>query len=303
MRNTTIYMVMGLGGMAVCAVMGYMTGAEMGMMAGFMGGIICLIPTIQLILQAKQKGFLAFYWNLEEENNIKKEKYCIVPSKFGKLRVIVAKMVSDGVIFIRRFGLIDDKGTEYSFGNSPLSFVLPRLGFTKNIPSSQYHHLLKKEKGVNDWDEAIKKYLGPDQYTIFCSKFRKDPEPDAEDIQAELQWLKDVKNPADKLDVLICGETISFHDDIEFYQYNYLPQMMKVYVDNEKLNSKQEGLGYRPADSGSKAMGYAKAAAVILIVVMVVIIALASVDLSSLGSFFGGGAKTVTPIINGTVTP
>lgn len=303
MRNTTLYMLMGLGGMAVCIVMGYMTGAEMGAMAGFLGGVICLIPTIQLILQAKQKGFLAFYWNLLEENSIKKEKYCIVPNKFGRLRVIVAKMVSDGVIFIKRFGLIDDKGTEYTFGNSPLSFVLPGLGFTKNIPSSQYHHLLKKDKGINDWDEAIKKYLRPEQYTTFCKTFRVNPEPDEDDIQAELQWLKDVKDPADKLEVLICGETVCFDDDLTFMQYNYLPQMMKVFVDNEKLNAKQEGLGYRPADTGSKAMGYAKAIAVILIVVMVVIIALSSVDLSQLGSFFGGGAKTVTPVVNGTVHP
>jgi hypothetical protein len=298
MRNTTVYMLMGLGGMAFCIVMGYFTGTEMGAVSGMMGGVICLIPTLQLILQAKQKGFLSFYWNLEEENNIKKEKYCIVPNKFGKLRVIVAKMVSDGVIFIKRFGLIDDKGTEYNFGNSPLSFVLPGLGFTKNIPSSQYHHLLKKEKGINDWDEAVKRYLGPEQYKVFCQKFRMTPEPDAEDIQAELQYLKDVKYPADKLSVLICGETISFHDDINFFQYNYLPQMMKVFVDNEKLNAKQEGLGYRP-DSGSKAMGYAKAIAVILIVVLVVIIALSSVDLSKLGSFFGGGSH-VTPPVNGT---
>jgi hypothetical protein len=129
------------------------------------------------------------------------------------------------------------------------------------------------------------------------------PEPDEDDIQAELQWLKDVKDPADKLEVLICGETVCFDDDLTFMQYNYLPQMMKVFVDNEKLNAKQEGLGYRPADTGSQAMGYAKAAAVILIVVMVVIIALASVDLSQLGSFFGGGAKTVTPVVNGTVHP
>jgi hypothetical protein len=300
MRNTTIYMVMSLAGMAFCITMGWMTGAEMGAVSGMMGGIICLIPTIQLILQAKQKGFLPFYWNLEEENGMKKEKYCIVPNKFGKLRIIVAKMVSDGVIFIKRFGLIDDKGTEYTFGNSPLCFVLPGLGFTKNIPSSQYHHLLKKEKDINDWDEAVKKYLGAEKYKEFCKSFRVKSEPDSNDIQAELQYLKDVRYPADPLALKICGETVTFHNDIDFMKYNYHPQVMKVFVENEKMNVKLREQGYK--DPG-KAMSYAKAAAVILIVVMVVIIALASVDLSQLGSFFGGGSKAAAPIVNGTVHP
>jgi hypothetical protein len=302
MRNTTMYMLMGLGGMATCIVMGYMTGAELGAMAGFMGGIICFIPTIQLILQAKQKGFLAFYWNLLEENSIKKEKYCIVPNKFGKLRVIVAKMVSDGVIFIKRYGLIDDKGTEYTFGNSPLSFIQPNHGFTKNIVQSQYHHLLKKEQGVNDWDEAVKKYLGVEQYKDFCKKFRVNSEPDAEDIQAELQYLKDVKYPANDLKVFVCGETISFHDDIEFFKYDYLPGVMKVYVDNEKLNSKQEGLGYRPADSG-KAISWGKAIFIIILAICILLAVLSSVDLSQLSSLFGGGSHVVTPPVNGTVLP
>jgi hypothetical protein len=303
MRNTTIYMILGLAGISICITMGYLTGSEIGAMGGMMGGIICLIPTIQFLLQAKQKGFLPLYWNLLAENNIKKEKYLFIPNKFGKLRIIVAKIVGEGILAIRRFGIIDDKGTEYTFGDNPLSLVQPNFGFTKNVVQSQYHHLLKKKGGPSDWDGAVKKYLGEERYKEFLLKFRTNKEPDAEDIQAELQWLKDVKKPEDNLDVLICGETINFHDDIDMFRYTYLPQMMKVYVDNEKLNAKQEGLGYRPADQGSKAMGYAKAIAVILIVVMVVIIALSSVDLSQLGSFFGGGAKTVTPIVNHTVTP
>lgn len=300
MRNTTLYLVMGLGGLAFTTVMGYYVGAETGAMAGILGGIICFIPTVQLILQAKNKGFLPFYWNLLEENNMKKEKYLVVPNNFGKLRVIVAKMVRDGVVFVRRWGPIDDKGTEYSFGNSPLSFVIPHLAFTKNLQSSQYHHLLKKEEGINDWDEAVKKYLGVEKYKEFVLKFRQNDEPDNNAIQEELQWLKDVKEPADPLAIKVVGETVTFHDDIDFFKYNYLPEYMNVYVEQEKINVRREEQGYK--DPG-KAMNYAKAIAIILIVVMVVLIALSQVDLSQLGSFFGGGAKTVAPVVNGTVAP
>jgi len=280
-------MIMGIGGMAMATVFGYYTGKEFGAVAGMLSGIVCLMPLIEMILISKTKGFLPLFWNLEEENGIKKEKYLMVPNVFGRLRLMVAKMVADGVIFVKRWGFIDDKGTEYSFGNSPLSFVIPRLGFTKNIPSSQYHHLLKsKDPDIHDWDTTVKKYLGDDVYKKdFLPKFRVNPEPDSADIQAELQWLKDVKNPADPLAIPVAGETMTFHDDIEFFQYNYLPEYMKVFVENEKMNVKLREQGYK--DPG-KAMSYAKAIAVVLLVVMVVIIALASVNLKGLTGLFGG---------------
>jgi hypothetical protein len=213
---------------------------------------------------------------------------------------MVAKMVRDGVIFVKRWGPIDDKGTEYSFGNSPLSFVIPHLAFTKNLVSSQYHHLLKKEEGVNDWDEAVKKYLGPERYKEFVSKFRQNDEPDNDAIQAELQWLKDIKNPADALAISVVGETITFHDDIDFFKYNYLPEYMNVYVEQEKINVRREEQGYKDP---SKAMAWGKAAFIVILAICILVVILSSVDLTQLGSFLGGGAKTVTPVVNGTVAP
>jgi hypothetical protein len=304
MRNTTWYMLGSLGGLAFTTVMGYYTGQGMGAMAGMLGGVISFIIVAVIITQAKSKGFLPLFWNLEMENNIKKEKYCFVPNKFGKLRIIVAKMVADGVIFIRRYGLIDDKGTEYNFGNSPLSFVLPNFGFTKDLVQSQYHHKLRKDKNINDWDEAIKKYLGEGSqtYKLFLDKFRSNPEPNAKAIQDELQWLKDIKNPADPLELKVCGETVSFHDDIDFFKYIYHPQQMKVFVENEKMNVKLREQGYHE-DAGKKWMSMAKAAAIIIIVIMVALLALSQVDLSHIGNLFGGGAKTVAPVVNSTVHP
>lgn len=317
MRNTTIFMVMSIAGFSIAVAFGYVTGDITGAMGGIIAGIFCLLPTFELIMIANNKRFLPLFWNLEEENGIKKEKYVFIPDTFGRIRLAVAQMVSDGVLFIKKKGLIDDKGSEYMFGNSPVSFVQLRLGFTKNLKQSQYHHLLKnrhlfnkqgerrkdtdeKLDDINYWDEAVKKYLGHEKYIEFCKLFRNNPEPDSAAIQAELQWLKDIKNPADQLAIVVAGETLTFHDDIEFFQYNYLPEYMKVYVEQVKINVRREEQGYKDP---SKAMNWAKAAAIILIVVMVVIIALASVDLSKLGSFFGIGAKTVTPVIvnNSTV--
>jgi len=289
MRNTTLYMCLGIAGIALTSVMGYMNGAEMGLIGGMMGGILCFLPLMLMLSQAKGKGFLPFYWNLLEENGLKKEKYLMVPNKFGRLRIIVAKMVSDGIIFVKGWGQLDDKGTEYSFGNSPVSFVIPHLAFTKNLKISWYHHLMKKDLGINDWDTAVKRYLGPERYKDFIAKFRVNKEPDSDAIQNELQWLKDIKTPENALALKVVGETITFHDDIEFFQYNYLPEYMNVYVDQEKINVRREEQGYKDP---ARAMGWAKAVAVVLIVVMVVIIALASVDLSSISSFFGGGPKT-----------
>jgi len=287
MRNTTLYIMMGLGGLGFTTIMGYFTGQEMGVMAGLLGGIICFIPLIQLILTAKTKGFLPFFWNLEEENGIKKEKYCLIPNKFGRLTLIVAKIVGKDTLFAKRLGLIDDKGTEYAFGNSPLSFIQPRLGFTKNIKSAQYHSLLRRKKDIDDYEEAIKKYLGPEQYKTFESRFRQNPEPDANDINDEIQYLRNIKEPADPLGLTVFGETYTWDDDLSYFQYNYLPDTMQNFVDNEKINVRREEMGYKDPQ---KSIAWAKAVAIVVIAVVILLAVLSSLDLSKIGALFGGGA-------------
>jgi lipopolysaccharide export LptBFGC system permease protein LptF len=181
-------------------------------------------------------------------------------------------------------GLIDDKGTEYAFGNSPLSFWEPGKGFTTNILSSSYHSKLKKTEKVKDYDEMIKKYLTEEQYKVFCQKFRMNPEPNEDDINAELQWLKDTKNPASNLQITVFGETYDIHDDIAFMQYNYQPQAMGIYVESEKINIRREEQGYKDP---ARIAGWGKFVFIVILAVVILIAVLSSLDLSKLGNLFG----------------
>jgi hypothetical protein len=288
MRNITLWMMEGIAGIALAGVLGFVfTGKEMTVMAGVLGSIVAFLPFMQMLLTAKSKNFMAFFFNLKEENGVKKEKYLMYPGRYGRLGIIIAQIVSNKVLYVKGLrGYIDDKGTEYAFGNSPLSFWEPGKGFTTSISSSWYHHQLKKNKDIKDYDEMIKHYLTDSDYKVFCQKFRSNPEPNEDDIAAEIQWLKDVKNPADPLKITVFGETYSIHDDLSFMQYNYQPQAMGIYVENEKINVRKEVEGYKDP---RKAMAWGKAAFIVILAIVILVAVLSSLDLSKLGSLFGGG--------------
>jgi hypothetical protein len=282
-------MMTGIGGIAFTAILLWMTSGNPNViMIGVFGGIITFMPLIMMILTAKNKNLIQLFFNLQEENGIKKEKFLLYPGKFGRLGITIARIVSDKVLFVKGAGLIDDKGTEYAFGNSPLSLWNPGSGFTLNVLSAQYHGLLKKDEKrlIQDYDEMIKVYLTDKDYDTFVKTFRlNNPEPDSAQIDREIQWLKDVQNPRDKLELPICGETYSIQDDLAFMKYNYHPQTMKNFLENEKINVRREEMGYRDKD---KAMSWAKAIAVIVIAIVILLAVLSSLDLSGLGGIFGG---------------
>jgi hypothetical protein len=289
MRNVNLWLMEGIAGIALAGVLGFMMGAnDMALMAGVIGAIVAFLPSLQMIMTAKQKNFLSFFFNLKEENGVKKEKFLIYPGRHGRLGIIIAQIVSSKVLFVKGLGqlggLIDDKGTEYAFGNSPLSFWEPGKGFTTNIFSSSYHSKLKKSEKVKDYDEMIKKYLTDDQYKTFCQMFRSNPEPNEDDIDKELQWLKDIKNPKSNLEIKVFGETYSIHDDIAFMQYNYQPQAMGIYVENEKIIVRREEQGYKDP---ARIAGWGKFVFIVILAVVILIAVLSSLDLSKLGSLFG----------------
>jgi len=288
MRNIQLWMMTGIGGIAFSAILLWMTSGDPTiLMVGVFGAIISFLPFIQMLVTAKNKNFVALFFNLREENGINKEKFLLYPGKFGRLGIVIAQIVSEKVLFFKGAGLVDDKGTEYSFGNSPLSLWEPGSGFTLNTRSAQYHGLLKKTKLIQDYDEMIKAYLTPQDYELFMKLFRSNPEPDSSQIDKELQWLRDVKQPGDKLELPVCGVTYSIQDDIPFMKYNYHPQTMKNFLENEKINVRREEQSYRDKD---KAMSWAKAATVIIIAIVILLAVLSSLDLSNLGRLFGGSA-------------
>ncbi|HUS98891.1 MAG TPA: hypothetical protein VMY59_01050 [Candidatus Thermoplasmatota archaeon] len=286
MRNTQIWLMEGIAGVALAGVLGFMMGGnEMVIMAGVMGAIVALLPFFQMMVTAKAKNITPFFFNLKEENGLKKEKFLLFPGRFGKLGVTVAQILSEKVLYVKGAGLIDDKGTEYGFGNAPLSFWEPGVGYTTNTKSARFHNILRKDKDIKDYDEMIRAYLKEEDYKTFTGLFRKNPEPSAAEIDMEIQWLKDRKNPESTLSVTMNGETYSIQDDLPFMKYNYHPQTMKNFVENEKINVRREEMGYKNPE---KAIGLAKAIAIVVIAVVILLAVLSSLDLSKFGNLLGG---------------
>jgi len=264
---------MGFGG-------GYVTGGTMGMMIGMFSTIMVFMPIMMMVAYAKNNGFITLYRSLKDF-----EKFIFFPDKFGRLKIFVMNTVHDGILYKKKYGLIDDKGTEFAFGDNRMSIALPKKGVTVDLKDIQYFSMLKKEDGIQDYDHAIKQYLGESVYTQFCEKFRKNPKPDIYDINAELQWLVDYPIPRDMMEKDVFGETVSFVDELQHLKYMYHPQAMENAVDTEKIWTKREQAGYKDMD---KRMSTAKAIVIILFGLMVFLIVVSVIDWSNMGGLFGG---------------
>ena len=282
MLSIVLWIVLGLCGMIVGVLGGYYAGGGIGAGMGMMAGFLCLMPLLQMISIGKQKGFLPLYVTLKEF-----EKHIIFPDSFGKLKTMIVNTRHEGVCYKKGLGLIDDKGTEYSWGKDPCSFGVPKLGMTVDITNASYTDLLEKNRKIEDYDNAIKEYLGEDKYKIFCEKYRKNDKPDIYAINKELDALINVENPKDSLSLKVFGETYSFKNFLRFLKYAYHPQALEVAMDQEKLWVRQEQLGYKNTD---RAIGWAKAVLLVLFGLMIffAVIGSLNIDFSNMFGMFGG---------------
>lgn len=278
MSTIALYILFSIMGIVLGFIGGYFSGGIMGVMMSLFSGMMIFMPIMMIIGYAKNKGFLPLFKNLKEF-----EKYAMFPDTFGKLKFLVMNQIYDGMLFKKGIGLIDDKGTEFAFGNDKGSFALPRLGVTIDFKNIHYNSLLQKDDGIKDYDEAIRQYLGDNKYQIFLEKFRKNPKPDIYDINQELQWLKD-QEPNDSLEKTVFGETVDFRDNLQSLKYIYNPISMENAVDTVKIWTKREQLGYKDVD---KQRNLAKTVVTILFAVMVFLIVMSVVDWSQLGGLFG----------------
>lgn len=274
-----MWILLGIGGFAVVFVGGAYFGGPYGAMVGMAGGILALLPLLQMIAIGKQKGFLPLYVTLKDH-----EKFIIFPNRFGKLKTMIMNTRHEGICHKKDIGLIDDKGTEYSFGDDRVSFGTPKLGMTVDVRASTYTESLEKNRNIKDYDEAIRNYLGDARYETFCKTYRTKKRPDIFDINKELQMLIDTTPVTDELKEKIFGETWGFRNFARFLKYAYHPQAMDIAVDTEKLWVKQEQMGYKDAE---RAMGWAKAVVWILFGLMIFIAVLSSLDIKNLGGMFG----------------
>jgi hypothetical protein len=228
---------------------------------------------------ARQKGFLPLYINLKTEDGIKTEKFIAFPDNFGRLKIMIVNTRHEGICTKKGLGIIDDKGTEYAWGNEPFSFGEPKLGMTIPVKAARYTELLEKNRDIKDYDEAVKEYLGDTKYKNFVEKHRKIQDPDIFNINNELQNITDEPHSQNLLNEKIFGETWGFKNFAQFLKYAYNPIAMENVIETVKIWTKREQMGYKDTD---KAMSRAKAVVMVIIGVIILVVVLTSIDLGKI---------------------
>jgi len=280
MKNIILWVVCSLAGLVGAVLGGYFFGGLNGAMIGMFAGIIQFMPVMMMLGTAKNKGFLPLFTDLGEF-----EKYVHFPDKFGRLKTLIVNTRHEGICHKKGIGIIDDKGTEYCWGDCPASFGEPKLGMTIDVKTAKYTDILEEDENIEDYDNAIKEVLGDDDYKNFVKKFRTEKiRPDIYEINKELDFLLDAKLKK-KLEKEVFGETWGFKNYIRWLKYAYHPQTLENAIDTEKVWVKQEAMGYRDVQ---KTGAWAKAIIAIGFTIMIIIIVLSSVDLSNFANLFGG---------------
>ena len=229
MKNVILWVVCSLGGLIGAVLGGYFFGGINGAMIGMFAGIIQFMPVMMMLGAAKNKGFLPLFDNLQEF-----EKYVHFPDKFGRLKTLIVNTRHVGICHKKGIGIIDDKGTEYCWGDSPASFGEPKLGMTIDVKTAHYTSKLE-EDGIEDYDQAIQEALGEEGYKKFLTQFRKDKiRPDIYEINKELDYILDA-DLKKKLEKEVFGETWGFKNFIRWLKYAYHPQTLENAIDTEKV--------------------------------------------------------------------
>ena len=278
MNMIGMFMMLGIGGMILGLVGGYFSGGATGAMVGMFAGFMPFMATMQIIGYARTKGFLSLFRTLEDD-----EKYGWVPNKMNKLMCFVFKKKHPGVIYRKGLGFFEDKGTEFSLGNSPMSFVYPHSAYTVDFPTMQFFSMMEREEQIDDYEDCVREYLGEKEYKIFCAKYRTEARPDFYSIQNELDYLIRHKPKSDDgLSASVFGETVDFRNRLKYLRYNYDPITADNATERERLAALKEGMDYKEPN---KDISRAKAIVMILFGVMVFILVISMVDI---GSIVGG---------------
>ena len=178
----------------------------------------------------------------------------------------------------KNIGLIEDKGTLCMWGDIPCSISLPRCGVSVDLKVAQYNAALVKNRELRDYDDAIREYLGPANYTIFYNTFRRDPKPDVYAIYKEIQYLLD-QEPVDPLAEKILGESIDFKAFLHYLKYAYHPQSAQNAMDSEVLMTKQMERGYKQID---KIGSLGKSIVMIIIALGILLVILSTIDIGAI---------------------
>jgi len=278
--TTWIAMMFGGGALAIMAVI-IQVGLPTQLMFAIMGVVLCIFPTLQIIGQVRRARLFPFLAGTKDG-----EQVTLFADIRNRLSPIIMNNKYEGILHKKEVGIIEDKGTPLTWGDTgiPVSISLQKCGVTVDLKQAQYQHKLEKEEGIDDYEEAIRRYLGPAKYAIFADKFRNSTEPQYEEIAKEMDYLLQTE-PNDPMMKKVCGETVTFKNYVNWLKYAYHPLSAENAVDSEILETKREAMAYRDIQ---KLQGYGKLILAILIGVGIFVVILGTMG-GQLFSLFGGG--------------
>jgi len=271
-----MWLLMAMIGMGAC-IFGAVIGPPIGVAICLMGGFMMLFPIINLISEVKKKGLLPIIRGVGDN-----EKLSFFITDNNEMIPIPFNNKNEGILQRNGIGMIEDKGTTLVWGDTPVVLIKQGCGVGIDLRQAQYISQLTSN-GIEDYEAAIKQYLGPAKYVDFCNKFRVNPQPDELDIKRELQYLVRINEPHDPLSQKVIGESINFKNWGRFLEYAYNPISAINAYEGVKIAMKRENMQYNKGED--KAMGFAKAFAVIAIVVVIVLVALQNIDLKGILPF------------------
>jgi len=256
-----------------------MGGVLISLMFAIFGIVLLAWPVFMVIGQIKRARLFPFLAGVADDEHV-----TLFTDLRNRMLPVTVNTKHEGILHKKKMGIIEDKGTPLTWADTgiPVSVSLQKCGVTVNLKQAQYSKQLEG-KGIEDYEEALKRYLGPAKYTLFAGKFRNSTEPQYEEISKELDYLLQ-QEPNDPLVEKVCGETIGFKNFLNWLKYAYHPLSAENAVDSEILETKREAMAYRDIQ---KLQGWGKLILVVLIGLGIFIVILATMG-PQLGSLFGG---------------
>lgn len=256
------------------------------LLVSFMGTMFSFMAAISVIMLCYANKVSAVFDKLKQD-----ERVAIYLTRGGDVVISVFKLVHDALLFRSGYGFMENNGWQLRWGKKHAVLALQGYGDTLAPEQAGYHSQLKKE-GIKDYEEAIKRYLGPIKYVDFKRRFRVNPIPDIFEIRKELEYLRTSK-PADPLSFSINGETLDFKDMLNYQYYASTPIALENAVERERINEHELAFSYKPQD---KSIKWALAILLILIGAGVLIVMIGNTDLGAMfGGIAGGAGIPKTP--------
>ena len=239
------YILLGIAGFLI-NIASVIFGGMFSILGVFAGTTLLLFPLMQFPALVKQKKLMAFFQTKKDW-----EEMCLFVNDRFQIVPLNVSNKHEGVLTKNKLGLIQDKGTPLTWGKERMSIAMQRSGVTVDLRNAQYTANLKKEKDIDDYEEMIRRYLGPLRYAQFYKVFRREPKPDINHIQNELEFLLSVQDANDPLDSKVFGETVNFRHYLQGLKYMYHPLSAENAMNAEKIQAKREAQDYGQAQKFS----------------------------------------------------